>query len=432
MAQIPYMNWMGDQPTGSAYDVYQYYLGGGGPGGTSAGGGGGGGTGIASLPWYLQTGGGGGGGGGDFKGGGTFGNLDLSKTKTFNKDVWRETGGVGAFDWVPEDVKGYWNPTLGNWQTKAGKNISHLGIPPEKIPGLTGLASNLLGIKSKRKSGDIKGTFSEGWDEGFEDIKGGLKKKIAFGRKKIEEKKKQVQEFMQQKKEEKERKEALATQLAAAQKEIDSRGYQDYGQGAASEETQRSYEDPSGGYTGAGEAADWGGGEKEGGLIRKAQGGRVDYGLGGWLKRKLGLGQKEAFAMQKANSNVDQHPDVMRDKLMNYFKAKVGGKKYVSPQYYETDDEQPSDDVIRDRAMDYFKAKMSGQDYAVPETYRAAEGGMVKDLTKDPEYRGWKKMYEANPGVGSMHEKHKTFIKFYKQHERDKKKFGGLAGLLYG
>ena len=113
------------------------------------------------------------------------------------------------------------------------------------------------------------------------------------------------------------------------------------------------------------------------------EGGRVDYGLGGWLKKKLGLGQKKGWA--KAVSNVDQHPDVRRDKLMNYFKAKVGGKKYVSPQYY--DDEQPSDDVIRDRAMDYFKAKLSGQDNAVPETYRAAEGGMVKDLTKDPEYR---------------------------------------------
>ena len=60
------------------------------------------------------------------------------------------------------------------------------------------------------------------------------------------------------------------------------------------------------------------------------------------------------------------------------------------------------------------------------------EGGMIKDLTKDPEYRGWKKMYESNPEVGSMHDKHPTFIKFYKQHERDKKKFGGLAGLLYG
>ena len=57
---------------------------------------------------------------------------------------------------------------------------------------------------------------------------------------------------------------------------------------------------------------------------------------------------------------------------------------------------------------------------------------MIKDLTKDPEYRGWKKMYESNPEVGSMHDKHPTFIKFYKQHERDKKKFGGLAGLLYG
>ena len=58
MAQIPNMNWMGNQPSGSAYDVYQYYLGGGGPGSTQSGGGGG----ITSLPWYQQTGGGGGGG----------------------------------------------------------------------------------------------------------------------------------------------------------------------------------------------------------------------------------------------------------------------------------------------------------------------------------------------------------------------------------
>ena len=57
---------------------------------------------------------------------------------------------------------------------------------------------------------------------------------------------------------------------------------------------------------------------------------------------------------------------------------------------------------------------------------------MIGDLTGDPEYKGWKKMYEANPEIGSMHEKHPTFIKFYKKHERDRKKFGGLAGLLYG
>ena len=48
MAQIPNMNWMGNEPTGSAYDVYQYYLGGGSPGGTSTPSTGGG---ISSLPW---------------------------------------------------------------------------------------------------------------------------------------------------------------------------------------------------------------------------------------------------------------------------------------------------------------------------------------------------------------------------------------------
>ena len=90
MAQIPNMNWMGDQPSGSAYDVYQYYLGGGSPGGTSTPSTGGGG-GITSLPWYQQT----GGGGGDFKGGGFrfTSNLDynapqhLGKTGVPDKNV---------------------------------------------------------------------------------------------------------------------------------------------------------------------------------------------------------------------------------------------------------------------------------------------------------------------------------------------------------
>jgi hypothetical protein len=56
-------------------------------------------------------------------------------------------------------------------------------------------------------------------------------------------------------------------QLAAAQQEIDREGYKEHGQGAASQETQRSYEDAGGSYTGAGEDPDWGGGEKEGGFI---------------------------------------------------------------------------------------------------------------------------------------------------------------------
>ena len=64
----------------------------------------------------------------------------------------------------------------------------------------------------------------------------------------------------------------LAKQLARAQKEIAAKGYQDYGSGGASEATQKSYEGPDGSYAGA-STQDYGGGEKEGGLIGYQKGG---------------------------------------------------------------------------------------------------------------------------------------------------------------
>jgi len=72
-------------------------------------------------------------------------------------------------------------------------------------------------------------------------------------------------------KKEAERKE-LAKQLARAQKEIAAKGYQDYGSGGASEATQRSYEGSDGSYAGA-STQDYGGGEKDGGLIGYQRGG---------------------------------------------------------------------------------------------------------------------------------------------------------------
>ena len=59
---------------------------------------------------------------------------------------------------------------------------------------------------------------------------------------------------------------ALDAQLAAAQREIAAKGYKDYGQGAA--DGSGGYNDGDGGsYSGKGEAAGWGGGEKDGGYI---------------------------------------------------------------------------------------------------------------------------------------------------------------------
>jgi len=336
MPQIPNMNWMGDQPTGSAYDVYQYYLGGGSPGGTTpTSGGGGGGGGITSLPWYLQTGGGNDG----YKGGGKWGNLDLSKSKTFDKNVYsrdminmspmqavKEGLTTPTNSWQNKQVQGFYNPTLGHYQTFEGKNINHLGIEVPTIAGM--LFDKDLG--KGPQIGDIEGTFTHGWKSGKDKIKEGWedekdKWSKIFGTKKRKAKKeeklqKEIKDYNERK-----WKEAQAEKEKAAQTK--QQWQQDYS----------NWQSPSG----------------------------RDHAA------TAGIGSKESK------------------------QGAAPGQKGASKDW-------------------------------------RAEGGMVKDLTKDPEYRGWKKMYEMNPELGSMHNKHPAFIKFYKQHERDQKKFGGLAGLLYG
>jgi len=328
MAQIPNMNWMGNEPTGSAYDVYQYYLGGGSPGGTSTPSTGGGG-GITSLPWYLQT----GGGGGDFKGGGRYGNLDLSKGKTFNKNVFsrdminmspmqatKEGLTTPTNSWQNKEVQGFYNPTLGQYQTLAGKNINHLGLT---VPSVAGMLFDKDFGKGPR-IGDIEGTFTHGWESGKDKIKEGWE----------DEKDKWSKIFSSKKSKAKKEKEFKKHQAAIIEKE---RQREERKKEAAAKKLE--------GYSGTRD-------------YDPTQGG------GGHYSGRGGSGS--------------------------------------GPQ--------------------------SGEGYGPWK----AQGGMITDFNKDPEYKGWKKMYEANPEIGSLHEKHPTFIKFYKKYERDQKKFGGLAGLLYG
>ena len=336
MAQIPNMNWMGDQPTGSAYDVYQYYLGGGSPGGTTPTSGGGGGI-MQTIPPYLQP---GGGGGGDQSGlGGRFGNLDLSKSKMFDKNVWSDVdksgkaiGPPGQFDWTPQQVEGFYNPQTKQYQTFKGKNIEHGGI------NIQPMFANLLGLDKKGpKPGDIEGTFTHGWDKGLENIKEGteewfdaIKNKVGWGKKK-------------------------------AKKALDHKKHV-----AAIELKEKQKED-----------------RKKEELAKNA--GPVTTGGGGVFNPAMDPKGHQNTANTWHGATASRQ---------------AAGKQVAGP------------------------GGGSGAYWA--------QGGMITDLTKDPEYRGWKKMYETNPEVGSMHEKHPTFIKFYKQNERDKKKFGGLAGLLYG
>ena len=46
----------------------------------------------------------------------------------------------------------------------------------------------------------------------------------------------------------------------------------------------------------------------------------------------------------------------------------------------------------------------------MPIAFRA-EGGM-SDVENDPQYKGWKRIFEVNPDAAEMHPKHKEFVKY--------------------
>jgi len=66
--------------------------------------------------------------------------------------------------------------------------------------------------------------------------------------------------------------------------------------------------------------------------------------------------------------------------------------------------------------------KMAGID--IPENqYRFLSDGGSEDLSKDPNYKGWVKLYEKNPDIAAMNDKHKEYLTFY-QREQNKQAEG--------
>ena len=110
-----------------------------------------------AKPYVIEPQGGQGGGGTGF---GTWGDLDESSKKTFDKQVWGDTKPGGIKGWTTQPVTGYRNVKSGLYQTKEGKNINHLGL---EIPSFLGSIVNIAtGTKfGEKKVGDIKGTFSK-------------------------------------------------------------------------------------------------------------------------------------------------------------------------------------------------------------------------------------------------------------------------------
>ena len=91
---------------------------------------------------------------------------------------------------------------------------------------------------------------------------------------------------------------------------------------------------------------------------------------------------------------------------------------------YEDEDEDGFDDNTGFSVEEYRRRGAQGN---VPIAFRA-EGGM-SDVENDPQYKGWKRIYEVNPDAAEMHPKHKEFVKYYANVDRDKKAEGGLMDL---
>ncbi len=90
-------------------------------------------------------------------------------------------------------------------------------------------------------------------------------------------------------------------------------------------------------------------------------------------------------------------------------------KKILDDSGFSLEDARNS---ILARARDDYKMDFRARGFR-------AEGGLMRlgykegDLTKDANYKGWVKLYEKNPDVAAMNEKHKEYLNFY---ERDKTK----------
>jgi hypothetical protein len=117
----------------------------------------------AALPYIWPPRGGGGGGGASA--GSSLSDIygyDPNAGIMVDRDVWSGT------DWVNTPKEAFM--TSHGLVDKHGRNLDHLGLG-DKIPSLLG--SIFDKNWGQRKVGDVKGTFTEGWDKGLGNIKEG-------------------------------------------------------------------------------------------------------------------------------------------------------------------------------------------------------------------------------------------------------------------
>ena len=94
------------------------------------------------------------------RGGGAFGNLDLSKGKEVTRDVYQDVlGPPGAFEFSPETMMAYPNLSSGLYQTYEGRNVDPFLSNTGATFGLAGLGMKMLGMQPKTVGGFVPGSI---------------------------------------------------------------------------------------------------------------------------------------------------------------------------------------------------------------------------------------------------------------------------------
>ena len=111
---------------------------------------------------------------------------------------------------------------------------------------------------------------------------------------------------------------------------------------------------------------------------------------------------------------------------------------------------QPMVSNIRQQAVDFYRNPasradsglffMPRQEFVQPSFFAAgggladipregySEGKSVIDLSKDPNYKGWLKLYEKNPEAAEMNENHAEYLNYYNS-SKNQKAEGGIMDL---
>ena len=100
----------------------------------------------------------------------------------------------------------------------------------------------------------------------------------------------------------------------------------------------------------------------------------------------------------------------------------LAAKKDQEPDEFTDQDRGPGIDIaaIRRRPFDYMAPRFAGSQFDFYDT-EAADGGRIgfddgdTDLSNDPAYKGWVKIYETNPDAAAMNENHERYLNFYER-----------------